>query len=184
MLENFRDGVLTALCVELVADVLEKIFQVSIISSQALSFALQTHLRRVAGEQVERYFSDQRQVMGRLVVAQLVGILSQGVHLRGADADLSRGQRRTPQVLREALPASENGGRGTCRHEPAHSLRRRFVVDKTGAVRAPEVLRGISPAYDAEALRVMRLLPHFQPGFQNGRPLNVYYSMPVILDIQ
>lgn len=48
----------------------------------------------------------------------------------------------------------------------------------------PEILCGISPTYDAEALRVMRLLPRFQPGRQNGRPMNVYYSVPVILDIQ
>ena len=64
----------------------------------------------------------------------------------------------------------------------ATRLHLRFIVDKTGAVRDPEVLQGISPAHDAEALRIVRRLPRFQPGYQNGRPLNVYYSVPLILD--
>lgn len=71
-------------------------------------------------------------------------------------------------------------------HLPASAkLIIRFVVDKNGAVRDPEFLRGsISYDHDLEALRVARMLPRFQPGRQNGRPVNVYYTVPLILEVK
>ncbi len=72
-------------------------------------------------------------------------------------------------------PLDRNSPSGTKLHV-------RFIVDKTGAVRDPEILQGISALHDAEALRVVRLLPRFQPGRQNGRPMNVYYTVPLIVD--
>ena len=66
----------------------------------------------------------------------------------------------------------------------ATRLHIRFIVDKSGTVRDPEILQGISPAHDAEGLRVVRLLPRFQPGRQNSRPMNVYYTVPLILDVK
>jgi TonB family protein len=55
----------------------------------------------------------------------------------------------------------------------------RFVVNSLGVVEKAEVLRGISPECDNEALRVINLLDNWIPGKQNGRPVNVYYIMPV-----
>jgi periplasmic protein TonB len=72
-------------------------------------------------------------------------------------------------------PPDRNSPSGTKLHV-------RFIVDKTGAVRDPEILQGISALHDAEALRVVRLLPRFQPGRQNDRPMNVYYTAPLIID--
>ncbi len=63
-------------------------------------------------------------------------------------------------------------------------LRIRFIVDKTGAVRDPEIMQGFSSAHDAEALRVVRLLPRFRPGRQNGRPMNVYYMVPLSIEVK
>nr|WP_242583394.1 energy transducer TonB [Hymenobacter telluris] len=55
-----------------------------------------------------------------------------------------------------------------------------FIVDKTGGVRDAKVLKGIHPALDAEALRVVQLLDkQFTPGQQNNLPVDVRYVVPV-----
>ena len=60
----------------------------------------------------------------------------------------------------------------------------RFVVDKNGSVSNVEVIRGINPYCDKEALRVANLLPKFKPGKQNGRAVCVYYTIPVLFTSQ
>ena len=54
-----------------------------------------------------------------------------------------------------------------------------FVVTKTGEVTDIEVLRSVDPLLDAEAVRVCRLLPRFEPGKVDGKPVNVRYVLPV-----
>lgn len=54
-----------------------------------------------------------------------------------------------------------------------------FVVDQTGRITNPVVKRSIEPSLDAEALRVVRAMPKWNPGKQNGKPVNVRYTLPV-----
>jgi TonB family protein len=55
-----------------------------------------------------------------------------------------------------------------------------FIVDASGRLREFAVLKGIHPALDAEALRVVRLLDgRYLPGKQNGRTVDVRYIVPV-----
>lgn len=55
----------------------------------------------------------------------------------------------------------------------------RFVVDENGKLIAPVISKGINPNLDAEALRVVNMLPNFNPGKQNGKPVKVYFNMPI-----
>ncbi len=55
----------------------------------------------------------------------------------------------------------------------------RFVVSKTGKVENPEIMRGISPELDAEALRVVGTLPDFIPGQSDGKPVACHYALPI-----
>ena len=55
----------------------------------------------------------------------------------------------------------------------------RFVVSKDGSVRDVTVMRGVDPSLDKEAIRVVKSLPNFIPGKQNGHAVNVYYILPV-----
>lgn len=55
----------------------------------------------------------------------------------------------------------------------------RFVVDKTGQVSSPEIVRSVSPELDREAIRVVGLLPRFSPGLLDGKPVKVYYNLPI-----
>ncbi|MGM9869895.1 MAG: energy transducer TonB [Sodaliphilus sp.] len=53
-----------------------------------------------------------------------------------------------------------------------------FVVTKTGEIGKVKVVRSLSPECDAEAIRVVRSLPKFTPGKLNGKPVDVWYSLP------
>ena len=54
-----------------------------------------------------------------------------------------------------------------------------FVVDKTGKVGNIQVVRSIDKLLDQAAIDVVRALPAWKPGMQNGQPVNVRYTLPV-----
>ena len=55
----------------------------------------------------------------------------------------------------------------------------RFFVSTDGNAEAATVLKGVHPLLDAEALRVVSMLKGFKPGMQDGRPVNVWYMVPI-----
>ena len=54
-----------------------------------------------------------------------------------------------------------------------------FVVKTDGSIGEVKVLRGLDPAFDQEAIRLVKSLPNFTPGRQNGQPVAVWYTLPV-----
>ncbi|MDE7153415.1 MAG: M56 family metallopeptidase [Muribaculaceae bacterium] len=55
-----------------------------------------------------------------------------------------------------------------------------FTVEKDGSVSNPSIVRGICESLDAEALRVVGLLPKFEPGInEDGEPVACVYTLPV-----
>ena len=60
----------------------------------------------------------------------------------------------------------------------------RFVVNAMGKVEKTEVLRGLSPSMDAEALRVVNAMPEWIPGEQKGQKVPVYYTLPITFRLQ
>ena len=54
-----------------------------------------------------------------------------------------------------------------------------FVVEKTGKISHAKVVRGVDPALDKEALRVVRKMPRWIPGKLYGKNVDVNYTMPV-----
>jgi len=55
----------------------------------------------------------------------------------------------------------------------------RFVVTKTGDVADVEVSKGINSSCDAEAVRVVKAMPKWVPGKQNGQNVNVMFTLPI-----
>jgi len=55
----------------------------------------------------------------------------------------------------------------------------RFVVAKNGSVGEAKVLRPIDPLLEEEALRVIKSMPKWTPGKNNGNPVNVWFIIPV-----
>ncbi len=72
--------------------------------------------------------------------------------------------------------AQENGiqGRVSCS----------FVVEKDGSVTDVQVLRGVDPSLDKEAIRVITAMPKWKPGKQRGKPVRVKYTVPVTFRLQ
>lgn len=60
----------------------------------------------------------------------------------------------------------------------------RFVVDKEGKVTDPTVIRGIDPSCDKEAVRIVKLMPKWTPGKQNGQNVAVYYTLPIVFRLK
>jgi TonB family protein len=54
-----------------------------------------------------------------------------------------------------------------------------FVVEKDGRITNIKVLRGIGGGCDEEAVRVVSMMPNWKPGTQNGKPVPVYYYLPI-----
>jgi TonB family protein len=55
----------------------------------------------------------------------------------------------------------------------------KFMITETGVVRDVQIAKGLHPALDAEAVRVVKLLDgKFTPGQQNNRPVPVGYTIP------
>ena len=55
-----------------------------------------------------------------------------------------------------------------------------FIIDKNGAVTATKVVRGINDSLNNEALRVVKSLPRWTPGYANGKPVKTRYTYPVM----
>lgn len=59
-----------------------------------------------------------------------------------------------------------------------------FVVEKDGSISDVHVLRGVDPSLDKEAVRVVKSLPRWTPGKQNGITVRVNYRVPVLFRLQ
>ena len=78
--------------------------------------------------------------------------------------------------IRYPAIAEENGiqGRVVCT----------FVVERDGSVTDVQVARSIDPSLDKEAVRVLKQMPRWNPGKQNGSSVRVKYTVPVTFRLQ
>lgn len=86
----------------------------------------------------------------------------------GGDAELLNYLRKNVKYPSEA---QENGIQGRVYVE--------FVVDKQGQICDVKILKGVSSVLDAEALRVVKSMPNWNPGKQRGQLVNVSYRLPI-----
>ena len=54
-----------------------------------------------------------------------------------------------------------------------------FTVTSTGKVQDVKAVRSVYPALDAEAVRVIKSMPDWKPGKQNGKAVDVEFTVPV-----
>lgn len=59
-----------------------------------------------------------------------------------------------------------------------------FVVDEKGNVGDVKVARSVEPSFDAEAVRVVKAMPRWNPGMQKGEAVKVRYTLPVTFRLQ
>lgn len=78
--------------------------------------------------------------------------------------------------IRYPVIAQENGiqGRVICT----------FVVERDGSITDVQVVRGVDPSLDKEAVRVIQSMPKWKPGMQRGKPVRVRFTLPVVFRLQ
>lgn len=59
-----------------------------------------------------------------------------------------------------------------------------FVVERDGSVSNVNVVRGVDPSLDKEAARVVRSMPKWTPGKQNGQAVRARFNVPVVFKLQ
>ena len=55
----------------------------------------------------------------------------------------------------------------------------RFLVTGSGKVGDVQILKSLDPSCDREAIRVVKSLPRFTPGLNKGKPVDVWFQLPV-----
>ena len=60
----------------------------------------------------------------------------------------------------------------------------RFVVQKDGSIGDVEIVRGQTPDLDKEAIRVVKSFPRFTPGKSEGKPVAVWYALPIAFKLE
>ncbi len=78
--------------------------------------------------------------------------------------------------IRYPVIAQENGiqGRVICN----------FVVERDGSITDVQVVRGVDPSLDREAVRVIKEMPNWKPGKQRGQNVRVRFTLPVVFRLQ
>jgi protein TonB len=54
-----------------------------------------------------------------------------------------------------------------------------FVIEKDGYLSKVKVERSVDPELDAEAVRVIKMMPRLEPGKVDGKPVRIRYSIPI-----
>lgn len=54
-----------------------------------------------------------------------------------------------------------------------------FIVEKDGSVGDVEIVRGVDPSIDKDAVRTVKAMPKWKPGRQGGKPVRVRYTLPI-----
>ncbi|MBO5603071.1 MAG: energy transducer TonB [Prevotella sp.] len=80
------------------------------------------------------------------------------------------------QNIKYPVIAAENGVQGRVIVQ--------FVVEKDGSVTDVHVAKSVDPSLDKEATRVVKAMPKWNPGKQNGSAVRVKYTVPVMFKLQ
>lgn len=59
----------------------------------------------------------------------------------------------------------------------------RFIVDTDGCIKKVKVVKGVDPLLDAEAVRLVKMMPKWTPGRQGNKVVKVQYTMPINFNI-
>ena len=54
-----------------------------------------------------------------------------------------------------------------------------FFINKDGSIASPTIVQSVDPVLDREALRVVKMMPRWKPGLQNGKPCRTMFAIPV-----
>ncbi len=102
-----------------------------------------------------------------------------------------------PRIIAEVMPYFPGGTKGLMKYISKHvdypeeaktndvtgTVYLTFVVSKTGKVMNVKITKKADPLLNKAALDVVKNLPDFTPGKQNGVPVSVYFSLPIVFKL-
>ena len=59
-----------------------------------------------------------------------------------------------------------------------------FVVEKDGSISNVETVKSVFPSLDEEAVRIVKAMPNWKPGKQNGKVVRVKYTLPISFSLK
>jgi len=65
------------------------------------------------------------------------------------------------------------------RHYSSGQILAEFIIDSLGKVCAPKIIVSLHEHLDEEVLRVVKLIPDWQPALHKGKPVSTYFQLPV-----
>ncbi|RCR69165.1 TonB family protein [Larkinella punicea] len=60
----------------------------------------------------------------------------------------------------------------------------RFVINTDGSFQDVQILKGIGFGADEETIRIIKAMPRWKPGTQDGKPVRVRYNLPIKFDLE
>ena len=90
-----------------------------------------------------------------------------------------------PFMSHASFPGGENILQAFLRTKLVHkgvfgSVFVRFSVTKEGDLKNIRIIKSLNSASDAEAIRVIKSMPQWTPAVYNGKPVDRYYSLPIL----
>jgi protein TonB len=59
-----------------------------------------------------------------------------------------------------------------------------FTVEKDGSIGDVKIMRGFDRECEREVIRVIKLMPNWEPGMQEGKPVRTRFTLPVVFSLQ
>ena len=119
------------------------------------------------------YAGDADKPAPKAATGKIYEVVEQMPRFPGGDAALMQFLSKNIKYPKEAENAKQEG-----------RVIANFVVEEDGSVSNVKVVHGVAPLLDAEALRVLGLMPRWEPGQQNGKPVRVKYTVPITFRLQ
>jgi len=113
------------------------------------------------------------QIVGKDTVSAPYAVVEQMPEFPGGDLAL---RKYLANSVKYPVVAPENGIQG--------KVFVSFVVDRDGGISNVKVARGIDESLDKEAMRVVKSMPKWIPGKQNGQPVRVSFTVPINFVLQ
>ena len=131
--------------------------------------------------------------MKRLILMSLMAICCLTTVLAQKTVVSQKDQKEEPYNVVEDMPAFPGGMEAMIQflssniQYPADAQKQKvdgrvlvnFVVEKDGSITEVKVVKPTFPSLDAEAIRVVKAMPKWKPGYQRGQAVRVQFTMPI-----
>ena len=54
-----------------------------------------------------------------------------------------------------------------------------FIINKDGSISSPRIVRSLDPLLDREAMRVVKMMPRWKAGLEDGKPCRTMFAIPI-----